>query len=159
MGGWDMNKERDLLTKCLEALRIGYESANAEAGRFHTSMAGYKEKEHQQYDEDVAQIKAAIDEIDAEPAKPEAEPIGFVRMYELEHLQKQIRKEDQPIYAAQIWGMRLEDDNVPLYTSPRPMQRLTDEELTIIGLEFLHEKDDLSSLEQKIMDALIEKNK
>jgi hypothetical protein len=46
----------------------------------------------------------------------------------------------------------------PLFASPRPMQRLTDDELTIIGLEFLHEKDDLSSLEQKIMDALIEKN-
>jgi hypothetical protein len=68
-----MIKKRELLKKWLEALRIGYDSAATEAVRFHAAMAGHKEKEHQQMDEEVAQIKAAIDEIEAELAKPEAD--------------------------------------------------------------------------------------
>jgi hypothetical protein len=56
---------------------------------------------------------------ETEIAKMEEQPFCFIRPYEFEHLQKQVRKEDQPLYAATVWGMKLEDDNVPLYSSPR----------------------------------------
>jgi hypothetical protein len=130
-----MNKE--LLKKWLEALRIGYESSYEAAACFHRTFAGYKEKEHQQYDADVSQIKAAIDEIEAEIAKPESEQFEI----------------DWPEYHDEGMGCGLEDRNITdrydamrygwdeaidsvarcipdeLYTSPRPMHRMTDEEI------------------------------
>jgi hypothetical protein len=123
---------KELLKKWLEALIIGKECAIDslnEAERMYS--ANFRPHNIESAKKDLQQINAAIDEIEAELAKPEPEPepVGFVRLYEFEHLQKQDRREDKPIYAATVWGNRLEADNVPLYTSPRPMQRLTDEEI------------------------------
>jgi hypothetical protein len=44
----------------LEALEIGYDSAQAEAAQYHAAMAGYRPERHAEMDADVAKIAAAI---------------------------------------------------------------------------------------------------
>jgi hypothetical protein len=154
-----MNKE--LLKKWLEALRIGYDSAATEAVRFHAAMAGHKEKEHQQYDADVSQIKAAIDEIEAEIAKPVA------WMYDWhDDLNQVIRDWTTPSksYLESAIETNRAHNIRPLYTSPHPMQRLTDDEINKIANSVQSPIGDgiykyLNEFAKSIETALIEKNK
>jgi hypothetical protein len=44
----------------LEALQIGLESAQEEAGHYHQTMAGYRQYRHDALDADVEKIKTAI---------------------------------------------------------------------------------------------------
>jgi hypothetical protein len=44
----------------LEALEIGYDSAQAEAAQYHAAMAGYRPERHAAMDADVEKIAAAI---------------------------------------------------------------------------------------------------
>jgi hypothetical protein len=60
-------------------------------------------------------------EIEAELANPEQEPIGYVNPDHIDDLNRR---------SARIWKERSDNGiTMPLYTSPRPMQRLTDEEI------------------------------
>jgi hypothetical protein len=49
----------------LEALEIGYDSAQAEAAQYHAAMAGYRPERHAAMDADVAKIAAAITAVKA----------------------------------------------------------------------------------------------
>jgi hypothetical protein len=51
-------KDKTLL---LEALQIGLESAQEEAGNYHRTMAGYRQYRHDAMDADIEKIKNAID--------------------------------------------------------------------------------------------------
>ena len=55
-----MNELRKAAEMALEALEIGYDSAQAEAHQFHAAMAGYKPQRHAAMDADVQKIAAAI---------------------------------------------------------------------------------------------------
>jgi hypothetical protein len=59
----------------LEALEIGYDSAQAEAAQYHAAMAGYRPERHAQMDADVAKIAAAITAVKAALAQEEQEPV------------------------------------------------------------------------------------
>ncbi len=49
----------------LEALEIGYDSAQAEAAQYHAAMAGYRPERHAAMDADVQKIAAAITAVKA----------------------------------------------------------------------------------------------
>jgi hypothetical protein len=52
-------------SQILEALEIGYDSAQAEAAQYHAAMAGYRPERHAEMDADVAKIAAAITAVKA----------------------------------------------------------------------------------------------
>jgi hypothetical protein len=58
----------------LEALEIGYASAEAEAAQYHAAMAGYRPERHAAMDADAAKIAAAITAVKAALAQAEQEP-------------------------------------------------------------------------------------
>jgi uncharacterized protein with NRDE domain len=49
----------------LEALEIGYDSAQAEAAQYHAAMAGYRPERHAEMDADVQKIAKAITAVKA----------------------------------------------------------------------------------------------
>jgi hypothetical protein len=55
-----MSTLREAAQRGLEALEIGYDSAQAEAAQYHVAMAGYRPERHAEMDADVAKIAAAI---------------------------------------------------------------------------------------------------
>jgi len=59
----------------LEALEIGYDSAQAEAAQYHAAMAGYRPERHVEMDANVAKIAAAITAVKAALAQQEQEPV------------------------------------------------------------------------------------
>lgn len=154
-----MSKERELLKKALEALKIGFDLAYAEAVTFHAKFAGYKETEHKQLDEDVKQIKDAIQEIEAELANPGPETKWFV-VDRGDNDQTLVTKET--IAAMPDWYKNKLVGIYPVLTnnaSPIPMQRLTDDEIlnTLLqnGLEPFNY---MIKSARAIETALIEKN-
>jgi hypothetical protein len=65
-------------SQILEALEIGYDSAQAEAAQYHAAMAGYRPERHAEMDADVAKIAAAITAVKAALAQEEqAEPVAY----------------------------------------------------------------------------------
>jgi len=60
----------------LEALEIGYASAEAEAAQYHAAMAGYRPERHAAMDADVAKIAAAITAVKATLAQDSWQPIA-----------------------------------------------------------------------------------
>jgi hypothetical protein len=50
----------DVKQLILEALQIGLEAAQEEAGHYHQNMAGYRLNRHDALDADVEKIKTAI---------------------------------------------------------------------------------------------------
>jgi hypothetical protein len=55
-----MTTLREAAQQALEALEIGYDSAQVEAAQYHAAMAGYRPERHAAMDADVAKIAAAI---------------------------------------------------------------------------------------------------
>jgi hypothetical protein len=69
-----MTTLREAAQQALEALEIGYDSAQAEAAQYHAAMAGYRPERHAALDVDVAKIAAAITALRAALAQDEHEP-------------------------------------------------------------------------------------
>ena len=65
-----MTALRTAAQQALEALEIGYDSAQAEAHQFHAAMAGYKPQRHAAIDADVEKIARAITALRAALAEP-----------------------------------------------------------------------------------------
>lgn len=100
---------------------------------------------------DFTMCSSLIDDIDEEFAKPEAEPVAWMREWEgdISDLGNMIFAQDKS---------ELDDSPnwIPLYTSSRPMQRLTESEIYQLG----HGKDcETFQFAHAIMDAMIEKNR
>ena len=66
-----MTTLREVAQQALEAMQIGYDSAQAEAAQYHAAMAGYRLERHAQMDADVQKIAAAITALDAALAQEE----------------------------------------------------------------------------------------
>lgn len=111
-----MTALREAAQQILEALEIGYDSAQAEAAQYHAAMAGYRPERHAEMDADVAKIAKAISTLKAALAQEEQEPA---------------------IYPDEAREMGLEE--VALYTYPprREWQGLTKEEI----IEAVRESD------------------
>jgi len=62
------------LPQILEALEIGYDSAQAEAAQYHAAMAGYRPERHAEMDADVQKIAKAITAVKAVLEQEEQEP-------------------------------------------------------------------------------------
>jgi|LakMenEpi03Aug12_release.lakeMendotaPanAssembly.Ray.scaffolds.fasta_scaffold05241_21 hypothetical protein len=113
-----MNELRKAAEMALEALEIGYDSAQAEAHQFHAAMAGYKPQRHAAMDADVQKIAAAItalrEAIAEQPAQQE--PVAWMYVNsdgECEQIE---------------YGDPFDDPSVtPLYTHPRAREPLTPE--------------------------------
>jgi len=107
------------LPQILEALEIGYDSAQAEA---RVSMAGYRPARHAAMNADVAKIAAAITAVKAALEQPEQEPVAWASKREL----ARIKDFDSTIYANGGF-----DGAVPLYTHAprREWQGLTGEDM------------------------------
>lgn len=56
-----MNKE--LISRIIEALEIGCDSALNDAINYHLTMAGYRQSQHEAYDRDVELIKSVLEEV------------------------------------------------------------------------------------------------
>lgn len=110
------------LPQILEALEIGYDSAQAEAAQYHAAMAGYRPERHAAMDADVAKIAAAITALRAALAQQEQGPVAWASKREL----ARIKDFDSTIYANGGF-----DGAVPLYAHPprREWQGLTEEDM------------------------------
>jgi hypothetical protein len=110
------------LPQILEALEIGYDSAQAEAAQYHAAMAGYRPERHAEMDANVAKIAAAITALRAALAQEEQEPVAWASKREL----ARIKDFDSTIYANGDF-----DGAVPLYAQPpcREWQSLTDTDI------------------------------
>jgi hypothetical protein len=110
------------LPQILEALEIGYDSAQAEAAQYHAAMAGYRPERHAEMDADVQKIAKAITAVKAALAQAEQEPVAWASKREL----ARIEDFDSTIYANGDF-----DGAVPLYTHPprREWQSLTDTDI------------------------------
>jgi hypothetical protein len=117
-----MSDLRQAAQQALEALEIGYDSAQAEAAQYHAAMAGYRPERHAEMDADVAKIAAAITAVKAALAQQDQEPVAWASKREL----ARIKDFDSTIYANGDF-----DGAVPLYAHPprREWQGLTDEDM------------------------------
>jgi hypothetical protein len=106
----------------LEALEIGYDSAQAEAAQYHAAMAGYRPERHVEMDANVAKIAAAITAVKAALAQQDQEPVAWASKREL----ARIKDFDSTIYVNGDF-----DGAVPLYTHPprREWKGLTEEDM------------------------------
>jgi hypothetical protein len=100
----------------LEALEIGYDSAQAEAAQYHAAMAGYRPERHAEMDANVAKIAKAITAVKAALEQPEQEPVAPYAWMAV---------------GGTIWRRKTSEDDVPLYTAPprREWQGLTEEDM------------------------------
>lgn len=73
-----MTTLRTAAQQALEALWLGYDSAKAEADRYHAVMAGYRPQRHAQMDADVEKIAAAITALRAALTQEQAKPVAKV---------------------------------------------------------------------------------
>ena len=78
-----MTELRKAAEMALEALEIGYDSAQAEAHQFHAAMAGYKPQRHAAMDADVQKIAAAITALRQAIAEQPAqqEPVAWLHNF------------------------------------------------------------------------------
>lgn len=122
-----MNELRKAAEMALEALEIGYDSAQAEAHQFHAAMAGYKPQRHAAMDADVQKIAAAITALrQALKQSAQQEPVAW--MYESVCGNDFATRHKPPEYAKNIR---------PLYTTPpqREWVGLTDAEIGIVSAD------------------------
>ena len=75
----DITLPRAVVEQALEALELGYDTAKAEADRYHVAMAGFRQERHAQLDAEVQQIAAAITNLRAALAQ-QAEPLTVERL-------------------------------------------------------------------------------
>ena len=109
-------------SQILEALEIGYDSAQAEAAQYHAAMAGYRPERHVEMDANVAKIAAAITAVKAALAQQEPEPVAPYAWMAV---------------GGTIWRRKTSEDDVPLYTHPprREWRSLSEEEIRRMGIE------------------------
>ena len=69
---------RAVVEQALEALEIGYDSAQAEAAQYHAAMAGYRPERHAEMDADVAKIAAAITALRDALEQQEQRPVAWM---------------------------------------------------------------------------------
>ena len=117
-----MTDLRTAAQQALEALEIGYDSAQAEAAQYHAAMAGYRPERHVEMDANVAKIAAAITAVKAALAQQEQGPVAWASKREL----ARIKDFDSTIYANGGF-----DGAVPLYAQPPrcEWQSLTDTDI------------------------------
>ena len=139
-----MTTLREAAQQALEALEIGYASAEAEAAQYHAAMAGYRPERHAAMDADVAKIAQAITAVKAALAQPDRaqrmRDAGYTRRPTLREM---VEQEQEPVawaswrelarikdFDSTIYANGDFDGAVPLYTAPprRPWQSLTEEE-------------------------------
>jgi hypothetical protein len=141
------------LPQILEALEIGYDSAQAEAAQYHAAMAGYRPERHAEMDANVAKIAKAITAVKAVLAQEDQEPVAWASKREL----ARIKDFDSTIYANGDF-----DGAVPLYAQPpcREWQGLTDEDMEELLPLYSDPSADAEMLEfaSAIEAALKEKN-
>jgi hypothetical protein len=146
-----MSDLRQAAQQALEALEIGYDSAQAEAAQYHAAMAGYRPERHAEMDADVAKIAAAITAVKAALAQQDQEPVAWASKREL----ARIKDFDSTIYANGDF-----DGAVPLYAQPpcREWQGLTDDEISALFPSSLRSDYKPYSFARAIEAKLKEKN-
>jgi hypothetical protein len=104
----------------------------------------------------IVQLRTRVREF----AKPEVLPFAFTTCEELSDLVACLKTKDYRSQLIRAWSMRKRDSDIALFTAPRLVQRLTDEQLTRIVDEALDNDAICSWLDtaRAIMDAMIEKN-
>jgi hypothetical protein len=141
-------------SQILEALEIGYDSAQAEAAQYHAAMEGYRPERHAEMDADVAKIAAAITALRAALAQEEQEPVAWMREGWGTDCGPYVE-----FYRSDEMGWRDRNGWTPLYTAPprREWQRLTNEEIYPLYNE---PRSDAEMLEfaRAVEQALKEKN-
>jgi len=113
----------------LEALEIGYDSAQAEAAQYHAAMAGYRPERHAEMDADVAKIAKAITAVKAVLAQEEQEPVLVVEK-EPDYMSRgHFYEGSKPfIDPTEVWKLPI---GTKLYAHPprREWQSLTDTDI------------------------------
>jgi len=170
-------------SQILEALEIGYDSAQAEAAQYHAAMAGYRPERHAEMDADVAKIAAAITAVKAVTAKEEQEPTARFKCtvvddqhpngVPFEQWVNAPQQEQKPVawLKTMYSGTRpmlevdhlRKDTSTPVYTHPprREWQGLTDEEaeeLEFASVDRKYGHLDVRALSRAIETKLKEKN-
>jgi hypothetical protein len=119
----------------LEALEIGYDSAQAEAAQYHAAMAGYRPERHAEMDADVQKIAKAITAVKAALAQEEQEPVLVVEQ-EPDYMSRgHFYEGSKPfIDPTEVWKLPI---GTKLYTNPprREWHSLTDKEIRRMGIE------------------------
>jgi hypothetical protein len=152
-----MNKERELLRAVLnsvpfshshEKLKAEIEAELAKPDTEFKTPPGYRLQPLSEY-EAMREVLAANDEIEGELAKPEPEPVAW--------LEKSKNFKDSWFL---VYHRSPNAEAKPLYTSPHPMQRLTDDDLSCLAAEFYRDPcvGDIQWA-RFIEENLIEKNK
>jgi len=152
---------REAAQQALEALEIGYDSAQVEAAQYHAAMAGYRPERHAAMDADVAKIAAAITALRAAlPCTYKCEAWPECACAAL------AQQEQEPV----AW---LSDDGSvlfgpgpkgkftrPLYTTPlrREWQSLSEEEIDDLSRTMVKGNKSVNWLTLAILAALKEKN-
>jgi hypothetical protein len=72
-----MTTLRQAVQQALEALEIGYDSAQAEAAQYHAAMVGYRPERHAEMDADVQKIAKAITAVKAVLAQQDQGPVAW----------------------------------------------------------------------------------
>jgi hypothetical protein len=138
-----MSTKKELLEKALEAIKINHE--------WHI-----KHDEHDGYsDSTIHDVNhSAIKVIETELAKPDTEPVGYVNPDHINNI-------EGGRYSARIWKEKSDNGvTMPIYTSPRPMQRLTVDEMQCLSQEFYRDPIAADIVWARFVEsALIEKNK
>jgi hypothetical protein len=95
-----------------------------------------------------------VADIEAELAKPDTEPVGYVNPDHINNI-------EGGRYSARIWKEKSDNGvTMPIYTSPRPMQRLTVDEMQCLSQEFYRDPIAADIVWARFVEsALIEKNK
>ena len=76
-----MNEPKQAMEQALEALQLGRDAVYEQAREYHVKMAGYRPHAHQQADEDVAKMDAAITALRAALSSlPDVQPVAFLRL-------------------------------------------------------------------------------
>ena len=132
-----MTALREAAQQILEALEIGYDSAQAEAAQYHAAMAGYRPERHAEMDADVAKIAKAISTLKAALAQEEQEPVLVVEK-EPDYMSRgHFYEGSKPfIDPTEVWKLPI---GTKLYTQPprREWRGLTEEEI----IEAVRESD------------------
>jgi hypothetical protein len=158
----------------LEALEIGYASAEAEAAQYHAAMAGYRPERHAAMDADVAKIAAAITAVKAALAQEE-QPTRAQQMRDAGYtrrptLREMTEDEQEPVAWANKddfgkFDMRVRSNcdyyhTEPLFAAPprREWQGLTEEEIEDMSVNGTNSELRRRQFARDIEAALKEKN-
>ena len=153
-------------SQILEALEIGYDSAQAEAAQYHAAMAGYRPERHAAMDADVQKIAKAITALRDALAQEEQEPLLVVEQ-EPDYMSRgHFYEGSKPfIDPTEVWklpiGTKLyAHPGTKLYTHPprREWQGLSEDENNELSLTMVKGYKSVNWLSRAIEAKLKEKN-